>query len=274
MYYLYKLIGEMKKISSGLLVFILLTGTSCVSSKKMLYMQGADLLRGNPQEIAQDYELSIKPDDQLYVIVSSKEPELLAPFANTQILGSTSSGGTNMQEMQGFRVDKYGKINIPILGEIEAEGYTCNQLANEIKKRFEEGQYIKHPTVSVHIKAGKVAVMGEVGSPGLHEMSGERMTLLEALSAAGDLTPSAKRDKILVIREEKGMRKTYTVDLTSSSDVLSSSCYYLQQNDVIYVEPNKSINIKGSSTLSYLGAGASIISVLTSIVSLIIVLSK
>ena len=264
----------MKKISCGLLVFILLTGTSCVSTKKMIYMQGADLLRDNPQEITQDYELCIKADDQLYVIVSSKEPELLAPFANTQILGSTSSGGANMQETQGFRVDKYGKINIPILGEIEAEGYTCSQLAGEIKKCLEERQYIKDPTVSVRIKAGKVAVMGEVGSPGLHEMSGDRMTLLEALSAAGDLTPSAKREKILVIREERGTRKTYTVDLTSSSDVLNSSCYYLQQNDVVYVEPNKSINIKGSSTLSYLGAGASIISVLTSIVSLIIVLSK
>ena len=144
----------------------------------------------------------------------------------------------------------------------------------ELKKRLEEGQYIKDPAVSVRIKGLKISVMGEVSNPGVHEMAGDRITLLEALSMAGDLTPTAKRTNILVLREEEGKRHTYTVDLTSGRDVLESPCYYLQQNDVVYVEPNKSINVKGSSALSYLGAGASIISVLASIVSLIVVLSK
>ena len=92
----------MKKINFGLLLFILLTGTSCISSKKMIYLQGVDSLANPAQVIQQDYELRIKPDDQLYIMVSSKEPELLAPFANTQILGSsTSGGGTNIQETTG-----------------------------------------------------------------------------------------------------------------------------------------------------------------------------
>ena len=147
------------------------------------------------------------------------------------------------------------------MGEIQAAGLTRLQLADEIKKRLEEGQYIKDPAVSVRIKGLKISVMGEVSNPGVHEM-------------AGDLTPTAKRTNILVLREEEGKRHTYTVDLTSGRDVLESPCYYLQQNDVVYVEPNKSINVKGSSALSYLGAGASIISVLASIVSLIVVLSK
>ena len=264
----------MKKINFGLLLFILLTGTSCISSKKMIYLQGVDSLTNPAQVIQQDYELRIKPDDQLYIMVSSKEPELLTPFANTQILGSsTSGGGTNIQETTGVQVDKNGKIDVPILGEIQVAGLTRLQLADEIKKRLEEGQYIKDPTVSVRIKGLKISVMGEVGSPGVHEMAG-RITLLEALSMAGDLTPTAKRTNILVLREEEGKRHTYTVDLTSGRDVLESPCYYLQQNDVVYVEPNKSINVKGSSALSYLGAGASIISVLASIVSLIVVLSK
>ena len=265
----------MKKINFGLLLFILLTGTSCISSKKMIYLQGVDSLTNPAQVIQQDYELRIKPDDQLYIMVSSKEPELLTPFANTQILGSsTSGGGTNIQETTGVQVDKNGKIVVPILGEIQVAGLTRLQLADEIKKRLEEGQYIKDPTVSVRIKGLKISVMGEVGSPGVHEMAGDRITLLEALSMAGDLTPTAKRTNILVLREEEGKRHTYTVDLTSGRDVLESPCYYLQQNDVVYVEPNKSINVKGSSALSYLGAGASIISVLASIVSLIVVLSK
>ena len=244
-------------------------------SKKMIYLQGVDSLTNPAQVIQQDYELRIKPDDQLYIMVSSKEPELLTPFANTQILGSsTSGGGTNIQETTGVQVDKNGKIDVPILGEIQVAGLTRLQLADEIKKRLEEGQYIKDPTVSVRIKGLKISVMGEVGSPGVHEMAGDRITLLEALSMAGDLTPTAKRTNILVLREEEGKRHTYTVDLTSGRDVLESPCYYLQQNDVVYVEPNKSINVKGSSALSYLGAGASIISVLASIVSLIVVLSK
>lgn len=264
-----------EKINFGLLLFILLTGTSCISSKKMIYLQGVDSLANPAQVIQQDYELRIKPDDQLYIMVSSKEPELLAPFANTQILGSsTSGGGTNIQETTGVQVDKNGKIDVPVLGEIQAAGLTRLQLAGEIKKRLEEGQYIKDPAVSVRIKGLKISVMGEVSNPGVHEMAGDRITLLEALSMAGDLTPTAKRTNILVLREEEGKRHTYTVDLTSGRDVLESPCYYLQQNDVVYVEPNKSINVKGSSALSYLGAGASIISVLASIVSLIVVLSK
>lgn len=264
----------MKKINLGLLLLILLAGTSCISSRKMIYLQGAEYLKSNPQAIEQDYELRIKPDDQLYIVISSKEPELLVPFANSQILGSTSSGGSNIQETTGFQVDKYGKINIPVLGEMQVAGLTRLQLAEEISKRLKEGEYIKDPTVSVRIKGLKVAVMGEVASPGVKEMPGDRITLLEALGMAGDLTPSAKRNNILVLREENGKRRTYTVDLTSGYDVLESPCYYLQQNDVVYVEPNKSINVKGSSGLSYLGAGASVISVLASVISLIVVLSK
>jgi polysaccharide export outer membrane protein len=120
----------MKKINFGLLLFILLTGTSCISSKKMIYLQGVDSLANPAQVIQQDYELRIKPDDQLYIMVSSKEPELLAPFANTQILGSsTSGGGTNIQETTGVQVDKNGKIDVPVLGEIQAAGLTRLQLA-------------------------------------------------------------------------------------------------------------------------------------------------
>lgn len=244
-----------------------------MSSKKMIYLQGADSLALNPQTVEQDYELRIKPDDRLYITISSKEPELLIPFANTQLLGS-ASGSSNIQETTGFQVDKYGKIELPVLGKMQVAGITRLQLTEEIKKRLKEGEYIKDPAVSVRIQGLKISVMGEVSSPGVKEMPGDRITLLEALSMAGDLTPSAKRTNILVIREENGKRYSYKIDLTSGRDVLESPCYYLQQNDVVYVEPNKSINVKGSSGLSYLGAGASIVSVLASLISLILVLSK
>lgn len=246
--------------------------TSCVSSKKMLYLQGADKLNENPQKIEGNYELRIKPDDQLLISISSKSPELLTPFANSQVLGSTSTTGT--QEMTGLLVDQNGKIEIPVLGEMQAAGLSRQELADAIKNKLIEGEYIKEPTVLVRFKGAKILVLGEVGSPGVKELPGERVTILEAIGMAGDLPPTAHRENILVIREDNGERKSYTVDLTSGTDILNSPVFYVQQNDVVYVEPNKAINVKGSSALTYLSAGSSIIGVLASVLSLIFILAK
>ena len=246
--------------------------TSCVSSKKMLYLQGADKLHENPQKIENNYELRIKPDDQLLITINSKAPELLTPFANNQVLGSSSS--TNTQESTGLLVSQSGKIEIPVLGEMQAAGLTRQELADAIKNKLIEGEYIKDPTVLVRFKGAKIVVLGEVGSPGVKDLPGERVTILEAIGLAGDLPPTAHRENILVIREENGERKSYSVDLTSGEDILNSPVFYLQQNDVVYVEPNKAINVKGSSALTYLSAGSSIIGVLASILSLVFILTK
>lgn len=246
--------------------------TSCVSSKKMLYLQGADKLHENPQKIENNYELRIKPDDQLLITINSKAPELLTPFANSQVLGSSSS--TNTQESTGLLVSQRGKIEIPVLGEMQAAGLTRQELADAIKNKLIEGEYIKDPTVLVRFKGAKIVVLGEVGSPGVKDLPGERVTILEAIGLAGDLPPTAHRENILVIREENGERKSYSVDLTSGEDILNSPVFYLQQNDVVYVEPNKAINVKGSSALTYLSAGSSIIGVLASILSLVFILTK
>lgn len=246
--------------------------TSCVSSKKMLYLQGADKLHENPQKIENNYELRIKPDDQLLITINSKAPELLTPFANSQVLGSSSS--TNTQESTGLLVSQSGKIEIPVLGEMQAAGLTRQELADAIKNKLIEGEYIKDPTVLVRFKGAKIVVLGEVGSPGVKDLPGERVTILEAIGLAGDLPPTAHRENILVIREENGERKSYSVNLTSGEDILNSPVFYLQQNDVVYVEPNKAINVKGSSALTYLSAGSSIIGVLASILSLVFILTK
>ena len=246
--------------------------TSCVSSKKMLYLQGADKLHENPQKIENNYELRIKPDDQLLITINSKAPELLTPFANSQVLGSSSS--TNTQETTGLLVSQSGKIEIPVLGEMQAAGLTRQELEDAIKNKLIEGEYIKDPTVLVRFKGAKIVVLGEVGSPGVKDLPGERVTILEAIGLAGDLPPTAHRENILVIREENGERKSYSVDLTSGEDILNSPVFYLQQNDVVYVEPNKAINVKGSSALTYLSAGSSIIGVLASILSLVFILTK
>ena len=246
---------------------ILVGLVSCVPSKKMIYLQGADELSETPQTIAQNYELKIVPDDQLLITVSSKDEELLELFANSQVLGSSES--SSIQETVGLRVDKQGKIEVPILGEMQAAGLTRGELAKAIEAKLIEGEYLKDPTVTVQLKSFKVTVMGEVNSPGVQSISGDRVTILEALTMAGDLTPSGKRDNILVVREEDDQRVSYVVDLTSSEKVLTSPCYYLKQNDVVYVQPNKSIGVKGSATLSFVSASSSILSVIASVLSIV-----
>ena len=150
---------QMKYISKILLAVILVGLVSCVPSKKMVYLQGADGLEQSPQTIAQDYELKIVPDDQLLITVSSKDGELLEIFSNSQVLGSTGAS-TTIQETVGLRVDKDGKIEVPILGEMQAGGLSRRELADAVENKLIEGEYVKDPVVNVQIKGFKVSVMG------------------------------------------------------------------------------------------------------------------
>lgn len=267
----------MKLLTSVLLFFILLTCASCVSQKKMIYLQGADYLQDNPQQIKENFELKIQSDDQLAISISSKDRELIEPFNNNTLIGSGSGMNSQYNSQAGvsyFQVDKDGNIEFPIFGTLKASGLTRTELAKELENRLISQNYIKDPLVSIKIMSFKVTVLGEVKAPGVQNVTGERLTLLEALGMAGDLLPSARRENIMVIREEDGKRKSYMVDLTSSYDVLNSPCYYLQQNDVVYVEPNSAIRVKGSGTMSTVTSTAGMISMLASLVSIIIALSR
>lgn len=268
----------MKRISIGFILSILLVCTSCVSQKKMIYLQGADYLNGNPQQMEANFELKIQPDDQLAISISSKDKELIEPFNNNTLIGSGNSVNASQSNVQAgvtyFQVDEDGSIDFPILGKIKAEGLTRNELAKLITDKLFNQNYIKDPIVSVKIMSFKVTVLGEVKNPGVQKITGERLTLLEALGMAGDLLPSGKRNNIMIVREEGDMRKTYMVDLTSGYDVLNSPCYYLQQNDVVYVEPNSAIRVKGSATMTTLTSTASLVSVLASLISIIIAISR
>lgn len=268
---------SMKLLTSVLLFFILLTCASCVSQKKMIYLQGADYLQDNPQQIKENFELKIQSDDQLAISISSKDRELIEPFNNNTLIGSGSGMNSQYNSQAGvsyFQVDKDGNIEFPIFGTLKASGLTRMELAKVLENRLISQNYIKDPLVSIKIMSFKVTVLGEVKAPGVQNVTGERLTLLEALGMAGDLLPSARRENIMVIREEDGKRKSYMVDLTSSYDVLNSPCYYLQQNDVVYVEPNSAIRVKGSGTMSTVTSTVGMISMLASLVSIIIALSR
>ena len=252
---------------------------SCVSNKEMTYVQGADAMYRLPQNIDDSYGLVIQPDDQLAISVSSKDVELIAPF-NTQTLiggGSQTGGGSSINTQAGvsyFYVDKEGYINFPIFGRIKVAGLNVNELSEQIKGKMIAGNYIRDAIVTTRIMSFKVTVLGDVKTPGVQSYTGERLTLLEALGRAGDLNASAVRKAVLVVREEGGRRVSYKIDLTDPQSVFASPAYYLQQNDLVYVESNKSVKVKGSTSYTYLTVSGTLVGMVASIASLIIAISK
>lgn len=272
----------MKRTTLSLVTCALCMGmmTSCISNKKMIYLQGATQSYAVPQNIEDYFELQVQPDDQLAISVASKDNELLARFNNNTLIGggNNSQMGTNTVNVSSgvsyFRVNKEGNIEFPIFGTIHVGGMTTGEISAMIQKRMIEEGYINDAVVNTKIMSFKVTVMGDVKNPGTQTYQGERLTILEALGKAGDLTNSAYRDNVLVIREENGMRKAYEVNLLDNQAVFSSPAYYLQQNDVIYVQPNKSQRVKGSTSYTWLSVGSTVVGMVVSIVSLVVALKK
>ena len=245
---------------------------ACSAPKEVLYLQDISLIK--EEAIDKSYEVIIHKDDLLAIIVNSKDPELALPF--NMPLVSYQIGGQNVsqQRLVGYLVNQDGNIDFPILGEIHVEGLTRMQVTELIKKRLIEEELIKDPIVTVQFLNFKVSVIGEVGRPGTFDISGDRITLLEALSMAGDLTIYGRRDRVAVIREKDGKRSILYHDLRSS-DIFQSPCYYLQQNDIVDVEPNNAKT--GQSRINSnnsVGVWLSGVSVLASITSLLVTMFK
>ncbi len=256
-----------KKYVAYLVVCMAVFFTACTSTKKIIYLQ--DVVPLKQQEIEQKYEVIIHGDDLLAIMVNSRDPELALPFNMPMVSYQLGSNAGGQQRVLGYLVDTNGNIDFPILGEIHVEGLTRMQLTELIKNKLIEGDLIKDPIVTVQFLNFKISVMGEVGRPGSLTISGDRITLLEALSMAGDLTIYGRRDRVGVIRENNGKRTILFHDLRSA-DIFNSPCYYLQQNDIVYVEPNKAKS--GQSSINQnnsIGVWVSVISLLTTIAVLI-----
>ena len=256
-----------KKYVAYLVVCMAVFFTACTSTKKIIYLQ--DVVPLKQQEIEQKYEVIIHGDDLLAIMVNSRDPELALPFNMPMVSYQLGSNAGGQQRVLGYLVDTNGNIDFPILGEIHVEGLTRMQLTELIKNKLIEGDLIKDPIVTVQFLNFKISVMGEVGRPGSFTISGDRITLLEALSMAGDLTIYGRRDRVGVIRENNGKRTILFHDLRSV-DIFNSPCYYLQQNDIVYVEPNKAKS--GQSSINQnnsIGVWVSVISLLTTIAVLI-----
>lgn len=216
----------------------LLALSSCVSSKDFVYLQ--DMQVGERYPFERKHEAVVHRDDRLSITVSCKQPELALPF-NAQNAAvkvsstgeiSASADGTD----KGYRVDVDGNIDFPMLGKINVEGRTLAEVTQLIKNGIIEGNFIKNPLVSVDFLNFKYTVLGAVGSNGTYTVRGDRVTLLEAIANAGDLATNARVDKVTVIREIGKERQIFVHDLRSSN-IFNSPCFYLQQNDIVYVEP-------------------------------------
>ena len=260
------------KVQHYLLLCLIAFLASCSAPKEVLYLQ--DIASIKEENIDKNYEVIIHKDDLLAILVNSKDPELALPFNMPVVTYQIGAQTTAQQRLLGYLVDQNGDIDFPILGKIHVEGLTRMQVTELIKQKLMSEDLIKDPIVTVQFLNFKVFVMGEVTRPGTFDISGDRITLLEALSMAGDLTIYGRRDRVAVIREKDGKRRILYHDLRSS-DIFQSPCYYLQQNDIVYVEPNKAKT--GQSRINSnnsVGVWLSAVSVLASITSLMVTMFK
>lgn len=218
------------KVNFLLYLGVVLLMTSCASKKKMIYLQGVE--ESSTSEIVR-YEPKIQLDDLIYINVSSESIEAAAPFNLRGNAEQVAGGGTAIQ-YSSYLVDNQGEITLPIIGVIKAAGLTKTELHDLLKIKLEE--FLKDPILVVRVVNFKVTVMGEVKNPGNFTISTDRITILEALAQAGDLTPVANRENVLVVREESGIKTYFRVNLTDSA-LLQSPIYYLKQNDLVIVEP-------------------------------------
>lgn len=234
----------LKKIRTILILsaVTLMTGSCSTTYKNINYFQ--DVTPDEAEEIAINRGILIQPKDMISIVVSSRNPELAQIFNLPRVTyqmgsGTTSGSISNSSNgIMGYSVDNDGNIDFPVLGTLHVAGMTRWEVAKMIKKQLISQNLLKDAVVTVEFMNFKVSVIGEVNSPGTYDIQGDKITILEALGMAGDLTIFGKRNNVTVIREQNGKRIFYKVDLRSV-DLFDSPAYNLQQNDVVYVEPNK-----------------------------------
>lgn len=267
----------------GLFAFAALALFSCKTPEDIAYVQdfNEDVILENIQRKA----IRVQPEDKLSIVVHSKDPELAALFnlpvvasntrnsANPNGTGSRNRSYLSSDGMSSYTVSPQGTIDFPVLGTLKIGGMTRNEVAAFVKGELIGRNLIKDPTVIVEFLNTGISVMGEVTSPGRYDMNRDNITVLEALSLAGDLSIQGRRDNVKVFREDSdGKMKVYVMDLTNGKKLLESPAYYLKQNDIIYVEPNdfrkRQTTVNGNTALSA-SFWISVASLLTSVAVLI-----
>ncbi len=223
-----------------------------------------------------DYSLKLVPSDQLKVLISSLVPEATAAFKTMNAVYTTTDGSqtdnqstTLREEYSLYIVDKDGNIDVPVIGKLKVAGLSTLEVADLLRNKVSE--HVQDPIVDVKLANFRVNILGEVRSPGAKTVKTERYTIFDALADAGDLTMYGRRDNVLLVREDAGVRSFHRLNL-NDANIVNSPYYYLRQNDVIYVEPNavrvvnSEYNQNNSFKVSVISTVVSAISVIASLV--------
>ena len=241
---------------------------SCVSRKEIAYFQDMDQMEAAVD--ASKTSLEIQPNDLLTITVSAANIEAVQPFnlpvVSAPRIGEPGSVTGNMQ-MQSYLVDSDGNIEFPVLGTVHVAGLTRQELVEKLEEKI--SKYVQNPIINIKIINFQVTILGEVARPGTYTIPDERVSLSKALGLAGDLTIYGRRDNVLIIRETGETKEYKYVNLTDS-ELLNSPYYYLQQNDVVYVEPNNA----QMQAASYNRNASVYISIASVLISLIIVIIR
>lgn len=243
--------------------------SSCVSSKNIPYFQDIQTVNQAQLENAAPFtEPVIQTDDILSINVFTLNPQtglVINQAAATPLLGGSSTTALAQQQTTGFLVDKNGEIELALVGKVKVAGLTTYQARELVREKV--SVFYKEPNVQLRFANFKVSVLGEVNLPSAYTLPNEKVSILDALSLAGDLTIYGRRENVLIVRDNNGKKEFARLNL-NSSEIFSSPFYYLKQNDVIYVEPNKrKVSASNSAQIQTIGVIASVISVIVLAVS-------
>jgi len=257
-----------KRKSMMVRIFILALATglisSCASNKKIAYFQDIQSINQAQLENASAFvEPIIQPDDILSINIFTLNPSsgaIVNQASATPLLGGNANNSVAAQQIMGFLVDKNGEVELALVGKIKVAGLTTYQARELVRDKV--GVFYKEPNVQLRFANFKVSVLGEVNSPSAYTLPNEKVSILDALSLAGDLTIYGKRENVLVVRDNNGKKEFARLDL-NSSEIFNSPFYYLKQNDVVYVEPNKrKVSQSNSAQIQTISVIASVLSVI------------
>ncbi|WP_316819928.1 polysaccharide biosynthesis/export family protein [Pedobacter gandavensis] len=262
-----------RKYLNYLAIFSIILLNSCSTTKKVPYFQDITANGGSEvQNTAAFKGLTIDPDDILSILLVTVDPttgmpvnQLASQQANSNAIAAVATAGSSTSASNGFLVDKNGEIDLSIIGKVKVAGLTTYEARDLLKTKA--AVFYKDPNVQVRYANFKVTVLGEVAKPSSYILPNEKVSVLDALGMAGDLTIFGKRENVLLIRDHDGKKEFARLDLNSSR-IFDSPFYYLKQNDVIYVEPNKgkaaSLNQARTQTFAVIGTALSVLIVLFS----------
>ena len=246
---------DLKKLISLLAIVCLLA--SCNAPKKIRYFQDAE--QGVLDTIKVDADIRIRPDDKLSIIVHSKDYQLMAlfnlPYVGNRIGQNNETIRQTMnQGLYGYKVGKDGTIDFPVIGKIKVEGLTRDEFREYMTNELKNRNLVNDAVVVVDFMNLTVNVLGEVARPGRYNIDRDKFTIIDALSAAGDLTIHGVRQSVKVMRTVGDVKQTYVINLNDAAGTIASPVYYLQQGDIVYVEPNETrsrqSNVNGNNLLS------------------------